>query len=96
MLFRSEDFKFWHFEALGHPAPILHTVLEAKGWNTILRSGDGGWKRPWDYVPVAVEKEEGQGRWVVCQVELVSTVATNPTAARFATHLLAVKNLSHG
>ena len=94
--FGPEDFKFWHFEALGHPAPILHTVLEAQGWNIILRSGDGGWKRPWDYVPVAVEKEEGQGRWVVCQVELVSTVATNPTAARFATHLLAGKNRSHG
>jgi len=29
-------------------------------------------------------------------VELVSTVATNPTAARFATHLLAGKNISHG
>ena len=94
--FGSEDFKFWHSALHGHAAPILHTVLEAKGWNTILRSGDGGWKRPWDYVPVAVEKEEGQGRWVVCQVELVSTVATNPTAARFATHLLAGKNLSRG
>ena len=90
--FGSEDFKFWHFASLGHPAPIQTTVLEGKGWNTVLRSGDGGWKRPWDYVPVVVETSEGKGRWVVCQVELPSTVGTNPTAARFAKNLIAGKN----
>ena len=91
--FGSEDFKFWHSASLGHVAPILSTVLEGKGWNTVLRSGDGGWKRPWDYVPVVVETSEGKGRWVVCQVELSSTVGTNPTAARFAQNLIAGKNL---
>jgi hypothetical protein len=90
--FGSEDFKFWHFASLGHPAPIQTTILEGKGWDTVLRSGDGGWKRPWDYVPVVVETSEGKGRWVVCQVELPSTVGTNPTAARFAKNLIAGKN----
>ena len=33
--FGSEDFKFWHFASLGHPAPIQTTVLEGKGWNTV-------------------------------------------------------------
>jgi hypothetical protein len=93
--FGSEDFKFWHFASLGHPAPIQTTILEGKGWNTVLRSGDGGWKRPWDYVPVVVETSEGKGRWVVCQVELPSTVGTNPTAARFAKNLIAGKNHFH-
>ena len=91
--FGPEDFKFWHFASLGHSSPILMTVLEGRGWNTVLRSGDGGWLRPWDYVPVVVERAEGKGRWVVCQVELASTVETNPTAARFAQNLMAGKNL---
>jgi len=86
--FQPDDFKFWHFGSLGHPAPMLTTVLEAPGWNTVLRTGDGGWKRPWDYVPAVVETSEGQGRWVVCQIPLAQTIATNPTAARFARRLV--------
>jgi hypothetical protein len=87
--FQPDDFKFWHFGSYGHPAPILTTVLEVPGWNTVLRTGDGGWKRPWDYVPAVAETTEGKGRWVVCQVHLAPTINTNPTAALFAQRLLA-------
>jgi len=86
---QPEDFKFWHFDTLGHAAPILHTVLEGDDWTPILQSGDGGWLRPWDYTPAAVERLDGHGRWLVCQIDLARYVATNPVAHLFARRLLA-------
>ncbi len=86
---QPEDFRFWHFDSLGHPAPILHTVLEGKDWTPVLQSGDGGWLRAWGYTPAAVERHDGKGRWLVCQVELARCVATNPVANLFARRLFA-------
>jgi hypothetical protein len=90
------DFKFWHFDSLGRPAPILHTVLEGEEWTPILLSGDGGWLRPWRYTPAAVERCDGQGRWRVCQVELAHCVETNPVAHLFARRLLAAGDNPQG
>jgi len=86
---QPDDFKFWHFDSLGHPAPILHTVLEGSDWTPVLQSGDGGWLRPWGHTPAAVERRDGQGRWLVCQIELARCVATNPVANLFARRLFA-------
>ena len=86
--FKKEDFKFWFDENLGHPSPILSTVLDAEGWSSILLSGDGGWGRPWGVVPVSVERSEGEGNWRICQVELHNSLRSNPVAAMFAQKLL--------
>jgi hypothetical protein len=86
--FKQEDFKFWFDENLGHPSPILSTVLDAEGWSSILLSGDGGWGRPWGVVPVSVERSEGEGCWRICQVELHNRLRSNPVAAIFAQRLL--------
>jgi hypothetical protein len=87
--FQPDDFKFWHFDTLGHGAPLLHTVLEGSDWTPVLQSGDGGWLRPWGYTPAAVERRDGNGRWIVCQIELAHCVATNPAAHLFTRRLLA-------
>ena len=86
--FKQEDFIFWFDENLGHPSPILSTVLDAEGWSSILLSGDGGWGRPWGVVPVSVERSEGEGSWRICQVELHNRLRSNPVAAMFAQKLL--------
>ena len=86
--FKQKDFKFWFDENLGHPSPILSTVLDAEGWSSILLSGDGGWGRPWGVVPVSVERSEGEGSWRICQVELHNRLRSNPVAAMFAQKLL--------
>ena len=86
--FQPHDFKFWHDENLGHASPLLTTVLEAETWSPILQSGDGGWGRAWESVPVAVERGEQAGCWRICQVELLNRLKTNPCANHFATRLL--------
>jgi hypothetical protein len=82
------DFKFWHFDALGHASPLLLTVLEGTAWTPIVQSGDGGWLRPWAYTPAVVERQDGLGVWRVCQLELGATAETTPTSAILARRLL--------
>ena len=86
--FLPQDFKFWFDERSGHAAPILHTVLDGKGWTPILLSGDGGWSRPWGSADAAAERKDGLGVWRVCQVDLLDRVRTNPVARLFARRLL--------
>jgi hypothetical protein len=90
--FNENDFKFWFDETKGHVSPILETTLEAAGWETVLLSGDGGWKRPWGAVPAVIEREAGEGRWRVCQIDLLWRVRTNPAAKHFALGLLNAGN----
>ena len=82
------DFKFWHFDALGHASPLLLSVLEGPAWTPIVQSGDGGWLRPWAYTPAVVEHRDGRGVWRVCQLELGATAGSTPTSAILARRLL--------
>lgn len=86
--FEANDFRFWHNQTLGRPAPLLTTTIQADGWNSILLTGDGGWASPWDYRPAAAEKTEGKGCWRICQVHLLETINTNPAANYFTRKLL--------
>lgn len=92
--FQSQDFKFWHDENLGHATPLLTTVLEGETWSPILQSGDGGWGRAWESVPVAVERSEQAGCWRICQMEIMNRLETNPCAALFARRLLGKQTVS--
>lgn len=89
--FAKNDFKFWFDEKKGHVSPILETTLQADDWDTVLASGDGGWERPWGLVPVVIDRVDGEGRWCVCQVDLIGRVRTNPVAKYFAQNLLTSK-----
>lgn len=91
--FRPEDFKFWHDEDLGHPSPMLHTVIEPGDWTPILMTGDGGWNRPWGPVFAAAERSEGLGCWRVCQIDILNRIRTNPAAHLFASRFLSSANL---
>lgn len=86
--FQSNDFRFWYHASLGRVAPILETVIEAPGFETILNSGDGGWYKAWDYCPAAAEFREGKGSWRLCQIELKDCISDNPAAYRFARRML--------
>jgi len=86
--FEPEDFKFWYDEHFGYVTPILDTVLEAKDWEPILLSGDGGWDRPWAPVPVAAERKDGRGCWRICQMSWANRIRTNPAAKLFTQNIL--------
>ena len=90
--FQPYDFWFWHDRAVGHPTPLLQTVIDPAptGWSTILESGNGSWTNDWKPVPAAVEKSFGEGVIRVCQVKLVNRTTTNPAAAVFARRLLSL------
>ena len=86
---QPNDFRFWFHESLGGVAPILHTVLDGgPAWVPILQSGDGGWTRPWNPQPAAVELRDGRGAWRICQITLPDCIADNPVAFSFAQRLL--------
>lgn len=86
-----EDLKFLYDEDEGCASPFLHAVFDAPGWQRILKSGnqgDGEDAGAWRPVLAAAEKTEGEGRWIICQIDLHNRVRTNPAVARIARGLL--------
>ncbi len=90
--FQPYDCWFWHDRLVGHPTPLLATVLDPApvGWAAVLKSGNGSWATDWKPVPAAVEGRFGNGTVRVCQVKLANRSETNPAAAIFARRLLNV------
>ena len=89
--FEANDFKFWHDSSVGFPTPILESVVDAKGFDVILQSGNGDWKSDWHHVPVVLEKLKGKGIVRICQVKLLDRLEHNPTARLFAERLFSIK-----
>lgn len=95
---RANDCKFWYNEDEGMVTPFLSSILEADAWTPILTAGSGDARlgqttAAWKPYPAAAEKEEGDGRWILCQAELHNRVRTNPAAARLAAGLLGLGSL---
>jgi hypothetical protein len=78
--FLPNDFKFWCNARHDRPTTLLNaSTFDAAGWQPILLSfgkmAAGG-------------KDDGRGRWSICQVELAGRTAGNPVATILARRLL--------
>ncbi len=87
--FQPDDFKLWHDDETGYITPFFALPFDGKEWLPILKSA----KRA-DHVFVfepalaAAEKELGQGRIIISQIDLTNRVKTNPVAKIYALRLL--------
>jgi len=88
--FEANNFRFWYDAEAGYVTPLLETVIDPapEGWDAVLMSGNGSWKRPWGPTPAALTRSYGAGEIRVCQVKLTSRTVGNPVAEAFARRLL--------
>jgi hypothetical protein len=88
--FEPEDFRLWYEAAAGRISPLLETCFQARDWEPVLTTGNGGWTGEWVPALAAAEKRHGSGVYRLCQITLAGRTATNPIAAQFARRLLGV------
>lgn len=84
----ANSVKFWFDEDLGYVSPFLHTTFQADGWEPAILSGNGAWATPWGPVLAAASKQEGDGCWIICQLDLHNRIKTNPVAAQLAARIV--------
>jgi len=83
--FAPEDFKFWYHAGEKGIRPHLASLFaNPGGWTPVLLSGQ--WEKT---ALAAAEKRDGQGSWVICQVQLQGRLDGNPVARLFAQRLTA-------
>ena len=87
----ANSVKFWFDEDLGYVSPFLHATFTADGWEPALLGGNaehGNWTNPWGPALAVASKQEGKGRWIICQLDLHNRIKTNPVAALLAARML--------
>ncbi len=86
------DFKFLYDDLQDMVTPFLHTVIcPAEGWVPILSTGSGDCFGNWVPYWAAAEKRIGEGRLILCQIEL-SNRLTNPAVAILVNNILKISN----
>ena len=87
--FAPDDFKCWHHAALDRIEPFLpRMILAPECWRPILRSVYANWGTTAVPALAAAELPLGNGRILLCQLQLDGRLATNPPAAIFARRML--------
>lgn len=90
--FKPGDFRFWYDEEKDIIAPILSSMIDAEGWNTILKTGIGGRENNRGFVNgkhAVAEKQWGNGVVVISQLLFKNKLQSNPVAIMFLNELLA-------
>jgi hypothetical protein len=97
--FGPGDFRLWYDPSAERINPLLETCFRTEGWTPILTTGTGGGTlsspTAWSPALAVAEKQDGAGRWLICQVILAGRTATNPVATIFARRLLSASLVSH-
>ena len=84
----SADFKFWYNDSKGLVTPLLNSMLKADAeWLPILKTGKTTWVGMEGEYSAVAEKKMGQGKYVICQLQLNNRIL-NPTAHAFALDLV--------
>ncbi|MEM9237307.1 MAG: glycoside hydrolase family 2 TIM barrel-domain containing protein, partial [Verrucomicrobiota bacterium] len=86
--FEPHDFRHWFDPAEDCIAPIIHHTFLAEGARPILLTGNSTDDGQWKSALAAAEFDHGDGRIVICQVNLPGRTGTNPPAKLFANRLL--------
>jgi hypothetical protein len=86
--FQENDFRLWFDERVGYASPFADSVIIGDGWKPLLLAGHGGFGQTWKPAPVVGEKQIGQGRLIICQLQFEGRIAKNAPAALFAERLI--------
>ncbi|MGQ7868846.1 glycoside hydrolase family 2 protein [Sunxiuqinia sp. sy24] len=85
---RPFDFRMWFDEKEEYIMPFLNKIVIAEGWSPILSSGNTNWVKDDGKAAAVAELPLGKGEIIICELEFVNKLKTNPTAQIFLTKLL--------
>lgn len=82
------DFKFWYDESKELVSPFLSAIFTGENWVPILSSGSTNWVGDKGEAMAVAEMYHGKGKFIICQVQLMNRLNTNPVAKIFTEKLL--------
>ncbi len=85
---KAEDVRYWYDEALGRISPILMDSFCDDTFTPILSTGNANDKKEWAYALACAEKKIGNGKFILCQVDIANRVSTNPVAREIVEKLI--------
>jgi hypothetical protein len=85
--FAPTDFRLWYHGGKAMIQPLLPAMVDAPGWEQILRTGTTSWTPNSSWSSAACEKKVGAGVFRICQVQLADRVRYNPVAHAFLERL---------
>jgi hypothetical protein len=85
--FAPNDFGLWYHGGKAMIQPLLPSMVDAPGWEQILRTGTTSWTPNSSWSSAACEKKVGAGVFRICQVQLTDRVWYNPVAHAFLDRL---------
>jgi len=89
--FQPFDFRFWYNSQLGYIAPLISNVVSAPKWTPIIASGASNWVADKGQMSAVLELKKGNGNYIVCELQLLGKLKSNPTAALFLSKLMNYK-----
>jgi hypothetical protein len=81
------DFRLWYHGGKRMIQPFLPAMVDAPGWEQILRTGTTSWTPNSSWSSAACEKRVGEGVFRICQLQLTDRVLFNPPAHAFLNRL---------
>ncbi len=85
---KADDIKYWYDELQERIAPILMDSFCDDTFTPILYTGNANEAKEWSRALAAAEKKIGDGKLIICQVDLVNRVKSNPIAKIFAQNMI--------
>ncbi len=85
--FAPTDFRLWYHGGKAMIQPLLPAMVDAPGWEQLLRTGTTSWTPNSSWSSAACEKKVGTGVFRICQVQLADRVRYNPVAHAFLERL---------
>ena len=82
------DFKMWYGEDKDYVTPFLDKIILGDEWTPILVSGNTNWVKDSGNAGAVSELSTGNGKIIICELDLNNRILTNPVANDFAMKLL--------
>lgn len=82
------DFKMWYDEEVDYITPFLDKIVLSDNWSPILSTGNTNWVEDHGAAMAAGELNIGAGSIVICQLDVVNRLRTNPVAHNFVNQII--------
>ncbi|WP_150451269.1 sugar-binding domain-containing protein [Arenibacter lacus] len=82
------DFKMWYDEEVDYITPFLDKIVLSDHWSPILSTGNTNWVEDQGAAMAAGELKIGAGSIIICQLDIINRLKTNPVAHNFVWQLI--------